>query len=49
MSPVLLMLVSAAYLYTGAEQGMTKNWYWLGFWSCYAAANLFYLKASGNV
>jgi hypothetical protein len=44
MSPTLLFLVSCAYLYTGLEQGWTKDWNWLGFWASYAAANLFYLR-----
>lgn len=46
MSPKLLILVSFAYLWTGLEQGYLLNWNWLGFWACYAGANLFYLKAT---
>jgi hypothetical protein len=46
MSPTLLLLVSAAYLYTGWEQGILKDWNWLGFWGSYALANLFYIRAT---
>jgi hypothetical protein len=45
MSPVLLILVSMAYVWTGIEQGFKLNGYWAGFWCSYAAANLFYLCA----
>jgi hypothetical protein len=48
MSPWLLMAISGGYLATAIEQGFTKDWNWLGFWSCYAAANLFYLKATNG-
>lgn len=45
MSPWLLMIVSLAYVYTGIEQGHTNGWAWMGFWSSYASANIFYIMA----
>ena len=44
MSPVALTIVSLLYMYTGIEQGYTKDWNWLGVWFCYAAANLFLIR-----
>lgn len=47
MKPWLLLAVSAAYVYTGVTEGMRDSVWWLGFWSSYAAANIFYMKATG--
>ena len=44
MSPWLLLLVSLAYVATGVDQ-MKVHWAWLGFWTSYASANVFYLIA----
>jgi hypothetical protein len=44
MSPWLLTIVSAIYIYTGVEQGVTKDWNWLGVWCSYAAANYFMIR-----
>jgi hypothetical protein len=48
MSTWALLVVSALYLYTGFEQGWIKDWNWLGFWACYAGANLFWIRATAN-
>jgi hypothetical protein len=48
MSTWGLLIVSGIYLYTGLEEGWIKNWNWLGFWACYAGANLFYIRATAN-
>lgn len=45
MSPYLLALVSAAYLYTAVEQAVVANPWWFGVWASYAVANLCLIKA----
>lgn len=45
MSPWLLGIVAAIYFYTGIEE-MSKSPYWLGFWTSYASANIFYILAT---
>lgn len=47
MKPWLLLLVSGAYVYTGITESIRDSGWWLGFWSSYAAANIFYMKATG--
>lgn len=46
MSNWALVTVSFLYIYTGIVTVVHGgNWNWLGFWSCYAAANYFWLRA----
>lgn len=42
----LLLVVSAIYVYVGCADYAKSPW-WLAFWTSYAMANVFYLKATG--
>ena len=46
MSTWMLLIVSALYLATGVEKGLTESVWWFGFWTSYASANICWIMAT---
>ena len=45
MSTWMLLTVSSLYFITGLQEASKGHWWWLLFWSCYAVANIAWIKA----
>ena len=46
MATWMLITVSCLYFLTGVSKAVDGQWWWFLFWTCYATANIAWLKAT---